>query len=69
MLQEFIQKKYKLIPQYIDYEQEIDEKWNPILYKAEVYVKEEKIGEWSGTNKKKAEIAAAKDALKNLGVL
>jgi ribonuclease-3 len=26
MLQEFIQKKYKLIPQYIDYEQEIDEK-------------------------------------------
>ncbi len=69
MLQEYLQKKYKQIPVYKDYEEKVDEKWNPILYRAEVYNNEELLGEGYGPNKKKAQTSAAEDALKKLGLI
>ena len=69
MLQEYVQKKYKLIPHYEDTEEEVDEKWNPILYKSQVFVEDKKLGEGYGPNKKKAQTAAAENALKELGLI
>ena len=66
MLQEYIQKKYKMIPYYKDTEEKIDKKGNPILYKSQVFVEDKKLGEGYWTNKKKAQTAAAEDALKKL---
>jgi len=69
MLQEYIQKTKKTIPTYKDYEEEVDEKWNPILYKSEVYVEDEKLAEWYGPNKKKAQTQAAENALKKFWLI
>ena len=69
MLQEYAQKKYKLIPKYVDYEEKVDEKWNPILYRSEVYINEEKVAEWFWVNKKKAQTSAAEKALKKLNII
>jgi len=69
MLQEYLQKKHKLTPLYKDYEEEIDDKWNPILYKSEVYLSDELLAEWFGTNKKKAQTDAATNALKKMWII
>ena len=69
MLQEYLQKKHKLTPLYKDYEEEIDEKGNPTLYKSEVYLSDELLAEWFGTNKKKAQTDAATNALKKMGII
>jgi dsRNA-specific ribonuclease len=45
LLQEKVQKLYKVVPEYKDYEWEKDEKGNVITYKSEVYVLGEKKGE------------------------
>ncbi len=65
LLQEKVQKLYKVVPEYKDYEWEKDEKWNVILYKSEVFVLGEKKGEWFWPNKKKAQEEAAKNAYEN----
>ena len=69
MLQEYIQRKYKLIPVYNDIEHEIDDKWNPIEYKSEVYLEEDFLAEGFGANKKQSQSQAAENALKNLWVI
>ena len=69
MLQEYIQRKYKIIPQYKDYEEEIDEKGNVITYKSEVYLDGEKLSEGFGPNKKKAQSNAAEKALVKLWII
>ena len=69
MLQEYVQKTKKTIPTYKDYEEEVDEKWNPILYRSEVYVDNEKLAEGSWPNKKKAQTQAAENALKKIGLI
>ena len=69
MLQEYIQKRKKTIPTYQDYEEEVDEKGNPILYRSEVYVDWEKLAEGSGPNKKKAQTEAAENALRKLWII
>ncbi len=61
MIQEIIQKLHKEIPEYIDSEDKIDEKWNVLLYKSEIFVLWKKQSEWFGTNKKKAQEDAAKN--------
>jgi len=66
LLQEYIQSKYKTIPKYVDYEEEIDEKWNIIKYRSEVYLDDKLLAEWFGTNKKKAQTDAAKKAFDKL---
>lgn len=61
MVQEHIQKKHKETPLYKDIEHELDTKSNVILYKSEIYVLWDKVAEWFGTNKKKAQENAAKN--------
>ena len=60
LVQELVQKDTKQIPEYREIEQEIDKKWNVLLYKSEIYVNNEKVAEWTWVNKKKAQEDAAK---------
>jgi len=66
MVQEVVQKKYKQLPVYQDSEDQKDEKWNVVQYKSELFVLDEKVGEWLGINKKKAQEEAAKDYYESL---
>lgn len=61
MIQELIQKEHKDIPLYKDFEQEIDQRWNVLVYKSEIFVLWDKKSEWFGPNKKKAQEDAAKN--------
>lgn len=60
MVQEYVQHKNKETPIYVDYDQEIDEKWNVIKYRSDLTIMWQKVAEWFGTNKKKAQEDAAK---------
>ncbi len=66
LLQEYTQNKYKIIPKYIDYEEEVDDKWNIILYKSEVYIWEKLLWVWLWQSKKKAQLSAAENALEKI---
>ena len=66
MLQEIIQKEFKILPEYIDIEFQKDDKWNVVIYKTEIYLSWEKKSEWTGTNKKKAQEDAAKNYYESL---
>ncbi len=66
MIQEIVQKEHKIVPEYKDIEYVIDEKGNVTEYKSEIYVVGEKIGEWFGSNKKKAQEEAAKKCYDSL---
>jgi len=65
-LQEYLQNKHKLIPKYVDYEEEVDEKWNVTQYRSEVYLEDDLLAEGFGPNKKKAQTDAAEKALKKI---
>lgn len=60
MAQEYIQKQYKQIPIYKDYEEKKDDKNNVLVYRSEIQIEEWvlAIGFW--TNKKKAQEDAAR---------
>jgi dsRNA-specific ribonuclease len=60
MVQEYVQHKNKETPIYVDYDEEIDEKWNVIKYRSDLTIMWQKVAEWFGTNKKKAQEDAAK---------
>ena len=60
-VQEMIQKQYKNVPEYRDIEHEIDPRGNVVQYKSELRIEGQKAAEWLGTNKKKAQEAAAKN--------
>ncbi len=66
MLQEHLQNKHKLIPVYIDIEEEVDEKWNVTQYKSEVYLEDKLLAEGFWPNKKKAQTEAAENALEKI---
>ena len=68
ILQEYIQRKYKIIPTYKDFEEEVDEKWNTLLYRTEVYVDGKFLAEWSWVNKKTFQANAATNAIKKLEI-
>lgn len=65
-IQELIQKQHKIIPEYIDIEEQKDEKGNVTQYRTEIHVNQEKKSEWFGTNKKKAQEDAAKNYYQQL---
>ncbi len=65
ILQEKIQKLYKLLPEYKDFEYEKDERWNCIVYKSELRINNEKKAEWFWQNKKKAQEDVAKIRVNN----
>ena len=67
-LQEYIQRKYKIIPVYKDFEEEIDKKWNTLVYRTEVYMDGNFIAEWTWTNKKWSQADAALNAIKKLEI-
>lgn len=69
MLQEYIQRKYKIVPLYKDIENKIDNKWNPIEYKSEVYLEDQYLAEWYWPNKKESQSQAAENALKKLWII
>jgi len=60
MIQEIVQKEHKVVPEYKDIEHMVDEKGNVTEYKSEIYIVGNKISEWFGSNKKKAQEEAAK---------
>lgn len=60
MTQELIQKTYKQLPTYLDSEAEHDEKGNVTLFRSEIWVNDACLATGTGTNKKKAQEAAAK---------
>lgn len=60
MVQELAQKEQKIIPEYLDVEEQIDDKGNVLQYRSDLYLASEKKSEGFGTNKKKAQEDAAK---------
>jgi len=66
LLQEVVQKLYKTLPEYKDYEHQKDTSGNVTLYKSEVYIQWEKKAEWLGQNKKQAQKDAASKAYDKL---
>jgi ribonuclease III len=61
MVQELVQKEFKVIPEYLDTEAEVDDKGNVLKYKSDLYLSSVKKAEGFGTNKKKAQEDAAKN--------
>ena len=66
MIQEIVQKEHKVVPEYKDIEEKVDEKGNVTEYKSEIYIVGKKISEWFGSNKKKAQEEAAKNCYMQL---
>ena len=59
LVQELAQKDTKQIPEYRETELKVDEKWNVLLYKSELFIDNKKVAEWVWVNKKKAQEEAA----------
>jgi dsRNA-specific ribonuclease len=66
MIQELVQKKFKITPQYIDVENKKDDKWNVLEYKSELIIQNKKEAEWFGINKKKAQEDSARNYYEKL---
>lgn len=66
LIQELVQKEHKIIPEYIDSENKVDEKWNVLEYKSEIYVLWKKQSEGFGSNKKKAQESSAENFYKKI---
>lgn len=62
VFQETVQKIYKEVPEYEDFDYEVDNKWNTITYKSVVYVQGENVWVWYWSSKKKSQEDAAKNA-------
>lgn len=69
MLQEFMQKKYKIVPVYVDIDYKVDDKWNTIEYMSEVYLEDKLLATWRWSNKKNSQSNAAEIALKNIWII
>jgi ribonuclease III len=61
LVQEFIQKEYKIIPEYLETEDEITATGNVTRFKSELFVNGKKLSEWFWPSKKKAQEEAAKN--------
>ena len=66
MAQEHIQKFYKHLPVYNDYDEKVDEKWNVLLFRSEIIAEKEVLAVGFWTNKKKAQEDAAKNYCEHL---
>jgi len=66
LLQELVQERKKILPEYYTYEHELDVKNNAVVYKSEVSVQWRIIWTWTAKNKKWAEEEAANVAYDNL---
>ena len=61
MAQEMVQKVFKVLPTYKNFEKEVDDKGNVLLYSSEIWADEVLLASWEWTNKKKAQEDAAKN--------
>lgn len=61
MAQEMVQKVFKVLPTYKNFEKEVDDKGNVLLYNSEIWADEILLASWEWTNKKKAQEDAAKN--------
>jgi dsRNA-specific ribonuclease len=68
LLQEFVQKRYKQIPIYINVEDEVEESGNVLRYMSHVQVNGKHIVSWTWPSKKKAQEIAAEKALDILDI-
>lgn len=59
MIQEFVQKQYKVIPEYRDKEYQHDKNGNTTMYQSDIYILDKQVATWRGSNKKKAQEEAA----------
>ena len=59
MIQEFVQKQYKVIPEYRDKEYQHDKNGNTTMYQSDIYIGDNHVATWRGSNKKKAQEEAA----------
>lgn len=66
LVQEYVQKKYKQLPVYIDDEYEKDDKNNVVLFVSEIEVNGKIVSKGYGGNKKKAQEASAKNYYETL---
>ncbi|MFA5747753.1 MAG: ribonuclease III [Candidatus Absconditabacterales bacterium] len=66
MIQELVQKKFKITPQYIDVENKKDDKGNVLEYKSELIIQNKKEAEGFGINKKKAQEDSARNYYEKL---
>ncbi len=65
-LQEWMQSRYKTIPNYIESVERQSSNGNVESYRSDVYLSKDIIGHGFGSSKKKAQESAAKNALKKL---
>ncbi len=65
-LQEHIQKIHKITPTYVEKEIGKDPETHDILYQSDLYMGDQHLGTGTGTNKKKAQEQAAKQAFEKL---
>jgi len=65
-LQEYVQKKTKKIPRYVDKEHEVEPSWNVLSYKTDVYIDDVIVASSIASSKKKAQESAAKAAMQQL---
>jgi len=68
ILQEFVQKRYKQVPVYIDVEDEVEASGNVLRFLTHVQVNWKHIASWTWQSKKKAQEVAAEKALVALDV-
>lgn len=66
LLQEWIQKQHQQLPIYIEEEIEIESSGNVLTYSSNVYLGDKLLWSWTGSNKKKAQEEAAKEAYEKL---
>lgn len=62
-LQEYVQKKSKKIPRYVDGEYEVEPSWNVLSYKTDVYIDDVLVATSIASSKKKAQEWAAETAM------
>lgn len=63
-VQEMIQKEHKVLPNYVDTEDKVDETGNVLVYKADLYLESQLLATGFWQSKKKAQEEAAKSYLK-----
>lgn len=68
ILQEYVQRTYGDLPKYEDYNHEVDDKWNIIIFKTVIYINWKVAWEWYGQSKRKAQEDAAIGIIKRLWI-
>lgn len=66
LLQEIVQEKHKMLPEYKITDFEKDGWWNVIKFESQIFIKWKFVAKWFGSSKKKAQEDSASIAIKEL---